>query len=439
MRYAKRFAQYARQGATVDPDNAYWPLVEAAHWAMADDIEAASQALRRAKGCTGYDDYALDQAELIIEQLRMSGERLTMTEELLVTASVPFPHAWYFRNVARWLPEDAIEARGDLAIASVTLSRTASTPIMYLISHSMARTAFLPNVLRGEEWDERQLQESLDLLAKNRPEDVAELTAARRLASWIRPVLTIDDQAIWDRASEGHYLRWFVGGTLWLAASTLMVCLGPWLARLGNYQWVARFAPFSGFLLMGWVAFALQENASQYMMLWDWHIPEIAVGGFLLGFVALIERYTTIVRWAGFTLSLVVLPVVPVIPLVGLPVVAIWTTLILSGRKPDKWPAVVTGALAPCLLTLPLAIMYSVDAEAGIFTLLLVVTALALPLAWSSNVIARKRQWAAVSILLPCIFIGVAIRMSLVADAAVGLVLEHELQLVEQIRDPLTP
>ena len=50
-------AQIARAGAQLDPDNAYWPWMEAAFAFVANRDDAALQAFERAGNCARYDDY----------------------------------------------------------------------------------------------------------------------------------------------------------------------------------------------------------------------------------------------------------------------------------------------------------------------------------------------------------------------------------------------
>ena len=438
--YAERVVPYAQAGASIEPDNAYWPLVEAAYWAVADDFEAAKMALHRAKACTGYNDYALGEAELIIEQLHKSQQRLTHAEELAAFSSIVLPHFEFYKRLAVWLPEDAITARGDIAITSVTMSRNADTAISLLVSRSMAQIALVANYGRGERPTDQEWGAAVALLAQDRPEDLTGLTAAKKLATAEVPQTVYgDDQSIWNLGMHGLYVSLFVYAVLWLAASTLVVFLAPLLARLGEYSWVARFAPFAGFLILGWIMVAKRLDAAETMLLWDWHIPEISVVGILLGVAAILEKYTTVVRWICFALSLVVLVLAVRVPMLLLPLAVIWGTFVFSWRKPDKWPMVVSSAVAPCLLTLPITMSYGAGVEPGVWGLLVLLAILAVPLAWNANVVARKGQWAAVSIVVPCLFVMAVIRMNIVADASVGQVLDNEFRQVEQLREALVP
>ncbi|MCH7903627.1 MAG: hypothetical protein IH944_03565 [Armatimonadetes bacterium] len=438
--FAEVVIPYAQLGASLEPNNAYWPLVEAANWALADDLEAVAKALHRAKNCTTYNDYALDEAELIIEQLRKADRLLTKTEELVVYSSIVLPHYALFKNVAVWLPEDAITARGDIAITSVTMSRNADTAILHLVSLSIVRTAFLPDYRLGEKPSELEWLAARDLLLQDRPEDLTALTAAKNLAAGVVPrTLFADDQGVWNLALGGLYVRMFVNAVLWLAVSTVVVFLAPLLARLGEYPWVARFAPFAGFLILGWIVATKRVDASDYMLLWDWRIPEITVIGLLLGIAAIFEKYTKVVRWICFALSVIVFVLAVRVPVLLLPLAVIWGTFVFSWRKPDKWPMVVASAVAPCLLTLPIIIYYGASAEPGVWGLLVLLAILAVPVAWNANVVARKGQWAAISILVPCVLLIVLIRMNLVADASAGLMLDHEFRQVELLREALAP
>ncbi|MCH7945840.1 MAG: hypothetical protein IIC73_07490, partial [Armatimonadetes bacterium] len=201
--------------------------------------------------------------------------------------------------------------------------------------------------------------------------------------------------------------------------------------------WVKRIAPFVGFILLAWIFLALQSTVHDSVPLWDWHVPEVAIGGFLIGFLALGERFARAARWAAVLLTVLILPIVVEVPYVLVPIAVIWISMFLTGKKVRKSPALVLGAVLPCLLTTPILILVGMDLATAVALLLVLVTVVALPLANVMNLPSTKRQFAAVSIVVPCIALIWAVWLILATDASLSRGMELEEERLIKIRRSL--
>ena len=434
---AEHYSEQAHKGAALEPNNAYWPLFEACQWWLAGDTAKTDDALHRAAQCNDFNDHGIEEADLVISQLERSS-RLTEAEKAMIYGSVMYPHVRFVTMMSKEFPTDNLKARADLALASITMAKRSNVLVPLLVGLASARYAAVPDYDPRKEEDKGRFEEAFAELASIRPDLNETIAGTPILLSSADPRrLSEEDEihnASWDLLFNGLHIKLFSGAVLWLIASVVFVAVGRVLVRLNDYPWVAKVAPFCGFLLFGWITLSTTEMAAQNVLLWDYYVPELSAFGAFLGLVALKDSWTKFARWAGLVVSLPLVLAAGHLPVLFLPLVAVWVSLALAIKKPDTKTTSVLASLSPALLTLPLAIVYIADLGSGVLAFGLIVIVLAVPLAWSASYWPQKGHWAALSVIIPCLFLLYTVRMNLVADAAIGKAMQYDLQRADQLR-----
>ena len=111
----RRFLNEAQAGERLDPQNAYFPLMETvALYALKYDTQAQA-ALHRAANCPTYDDYSQVEALGAFRLMEAQGSRYTLLK-VARAASILYPHYSQFRSVSRLVTVQAMqkEQAGDI-------------------------------------------------------------------------------------------------------------------------------------------------------------------------------------------------------------------------------------------------------------------------------------------------------------------------------------
>lgn len=95
------FDRFAQQGARLDPDNAYFPMMRAVGLFAARRDQEALRALRQASRCTRWDDYRWDESMARIALLRAAFGHSPALVAATADALAVFPHLGELRSLAR--------------------------------------------------------------------------------------------------------------------------------------------------------------------------------------------------------------------------------------------------------------------------------------------------------------------------------------------------
>lgn len=154
----------AKQGQSLDPQNAYFVAMEAAALHMRGDLSGAKQALLRASQLTHFKDYTYTEALLRVNAIEDRWGFHGYGERAMLYGVVLFPHVTFIRN----LSELTFDAKGNpderLRTAAVLLGRTigreGDNAITIVIGRSMVSRALIrkgkgTGTLTTEEADKR--------------------------------------------------------------------------------------------------------------------------------------------------------------------------------------------------------------------------------------------------------------------------------------------
>ncbi len=105
-----RNAQVARDAANIEPDNVFWPWMEAAFEFASRHDDAALQSFERAAKCTRYQDYSATMNRERIEWLE-SQRHLAWEQKMMLSFSIPFSYLGPMRQSTYLASQRAGELR----------------------------------------------------------------------------------------------------------------------------------------------------------------------------------------------------------------------------------------------------------------------------------------------------------------------------------------
>lgn len=140
-------AQLARAGAVAEPDNVFWPWMEAAFWMAAGREDAGFQAWNRTRNCTRYQDYARTNIAARIHWLE-ARRALTWEQKISLLSGQMLSHLAPMQTVSQrvTLRAKQLQKSGQIAEA---LKLEASVLNAAQLCHRDQSTSFAPILAEG--------------------------------------------------------------------------------------------------------------------------------------------------------------------------------------------------------------------------------------------------------------------------------------------------
>jgi len=104
----ERFIQLAERGTVLDPDNAFFPTMQAVGFFCQNRDELARETLQRAAEKPFWNDYAMEEASSHIHLIKTATGEMGSLGRMAITASVLLPHYASVRATARLATAQAI-------------------------------------------------------------------------------------------------------------------------------------------------------------------------------------------------------------------------------------------------------------------------------------------------------------------------------------------